>query len=333
MTGKILCMKVAFNTHRDKLEEYAKEHGFEVVTADTSSREAYMKEFANNDVEIIVNTWYDAREMGGYTDDMIRLIAKSGVKAIVHQGAGYDVVGNILVWKEMGVQVANSPNSPASDTADAAMILAMNAMRNIHSYDASLRAGQWRGKDVFGLSLHGSTVGILGMGNIGKFVRDRCAGFPFEKVQYHQRTKLSTEEEKGAIYVKDLDTFLSTTDIIIVIVPYSQATHHLLNRERLLNVVKQNCVIVNVARGPVIDEQALVDALDSGRVFSCGLDVYENEPEVHPGLIANERTCLIPHIGGHTKYNWDSLELELLSNIKSFVETGHVISLVKELRD
>lgn len=332
MVKKILCQSHAFHTYIDQLKTYAASQGFEVVVVKPTSRDEYMKYFENNDVVIIVNTWYDARDMGGYTDDMIRAIAKSGVKMVVHQGAGYDVVGNIQVWKEMGVQVANSPKSPASDTADMAMLLLLTAMRNYNAYITSLRALKWRGKDEFGLSLHGRTVGILGLGAIGKQVRDRCLGFPFGKIQYYQRTKLSPELEKGAVFVKDLDTILSTSDVIVVIVPYSKDTHHLLSRERLMNVVKPNCVIVNVARGPVIDEAALVEALDSGRVYSCGLDVFEKEPEVQPGLIANPKVSLSPHIAGHTQYNWDSLELEMLDNIKSFIETGKVVSLVPELR-
>lgn len=325
-------MSHGFHTYIDDLKAYAAEKGYEVVIAKSKSKEEFMKCFENNDVVIIVNTWYDARDMGGYTDEMIREIAKSGVKMVVHQGAGYDVVGNIQVWKEMGVQVANSPNSPASDTADMAMLLLLTALRNYNAYIASMRALEWRGKDEFGLSVHGRTVGILGLGTIGKQFRDRCSGFPFGKIQYYQRNKLSPELEKGAVFVKDLDTILSTSDIIVVIVPYSKATHHLLSRERLMNVVKPNCVIVNVARGPVIDEGALVEALDSKRVYSCGLDVFEKEPEVHPGLIANPKVSLTPHIAGHTQYNWDSLELEMFQNIKSFVETGKVISLVPELR-
>lgn len=325
-------MQLAFKKYRKDVETLAKLHGLEVVYTEPHSRDEFMQNFANNDVKIIVNTWYNAHDMGGYKDDMIREIAKSGVKMVVHQGAGYDVVGNIQVWKEMGVQVANSPNSPASDTADMAMVLLLTAIRNYNAYTSTLRAGKWRGNDVWGLSLHGRTVGILGMGTIGRQVRDRCSGFPFGKIQYHQRTKLTPEVEKGAEFVKDLEEFLSTSDIVIVIVPYSPATHHLLSRERLLNVVKPNCVIVNVARGPVIDEGALVDALNSGRVFSCGLDVFEKEPQVHPGLIANERVSLTPHVAGHTEYNWESLEREMKSNIESFLESGHVINLVPELR-
>lgn len=340
MTKKILLFKSTIISHVKELEELCKAHDREPLFVGPRTRDELMEIIHNNDVDVIVNSWASGREFGGYSHEMIEEIGKSGVRAVCHLGAGYDIVGDVIAWKNAGVQVSNCPNTPAADTADTAMYLLLGALRNFYGYTASLKRGVWieansrtNNTMLSGRSPETLTLGILGMGNIGKMIRNRALPFQFKRIQYYQRRKLPAEEEKGAEFVGDLDEFLRTSDAVVVIVPYNKNTYHLLNKERLQNVVKQDCTIVNVSRGPVVDEHALAEALDNGRVRSVGLDVFEFEPKVVPSLIENDRALLTPHLGTHTDTTWAKFELEILSNVESVLTTGKVASLVAEQRE
>jgi glyoxylate reductase len=144
---------------------------------------------------------------------------------------------------------------------------------------------QYLGRDV-----HGATLGVVGYGRIGRAVARRAAGFDM-RVLHHARTPTG---EPG--YVADVDELLSAADIVSLHVPLNDATRHLIDRRRL-ELMKPTAVLVNTARGPVVDEEALAEALESGRLFAAGLDVFEAEPKVHPRLLAAPRTVLLPHIG------------------------------------
>lgn len=333
MARKIIIMEAAFKQLTAEVDALAKQHSLETVYCAPKSQDELMELICNNNVEIIVNTWPDSRNFGGYTPEMIRKIGKSGVRAVLHQGAGYEMVGDIDVWKnETDVQVSNCPNSPASDTADTAMFLLLGTMRNFRPFNLSLHKGNWRGALGTGKSPKGCTLGILGMGNIGRMIRDRAAPFGYDHILYHQRRRLGAEMERGAEFEPVLDTFLSKCDAIVLAIPHNKATHHTLNRERLFNVVKPGAVIINVGRGPLIDEVALSDALLAKRIAAAGLDVFEDEPNVTPGLLKTDRNILLPHVGTHTTNAWLSFEEEIYDNLKSFLETGRLISIVPELR-
>lgn len=335
MVKKVAALSTAFNVHKQDLVDLCKKYDREVDFVDFNTQDEVMEYIRNNEVDIIANTWPVARKFGSYTDDMIREIGERGTRAMIHSGAGYDVVGDPLVWKSAGVQVANCPNAPATATADTAMFLLLGAIRNFYPYIAELKKGEWRGPEksqslLSGRSPQSLTLGILGMGNIGALIRDRAQAFGFRKIQYYKRSQLPADEEKGAEYVGDLDEFLRTSDAVVVVVPHNKSTHHLLNRERLENVVKPGCSIVNVARGPIIDEEALADVLESGRVSTVGLDVFEFEPKVVPRLRENSRALLTPHVGSHVTDAWVKFELELLENVASVLEKGEVVTLIPE---
>jgi len=326
--AKILCMDFGFTTIRKEVAAWAAKHDLGLEFCAPKTQEEYLKLFANNDVKIIVNTWPDARAFGGYTDDMIHKIAASGVKAIIHQGAGFDVVGDVHLWKQLGVTVSNCPQSPAPDTADTAIYLLLGAMRHLPKYEKSLREGKFRGNKSITPSIQGKKLGILGMGNIGRLIRDRALPFGFSQIYYHQRSRLAPELEKDSIFLPDVDEFLGTVDIVVLVAPHNKATHHIISRERMFNVMKDSATIVNVARGPLIDEAALVEALDSDKINGAGLDVFEYEPEVHPGLIKSDKTLLLPHIAAMTEYNLHNLEKEIFTFLQTYVEEGKVLNQV-----
>ena len=157
----------------------------------------------------------------------------------------------------------------------------------------------------------GKTLGILGMGGIGGALARRAAPFDM-KIQYHNRRRVAPEKNPtGAEYVS-LEHLLATSDVISVHLPLSDRTRHFIGREEI-SMMKDGVVIVNTARGPIIDEEALVEALESGKVFGAGLDVFEREPEIHEGLIRNNNTVLLPHTGTatyETMVSWKSLSMQ-----------------------
>ena len=216
-----------------------------------------------------------------------------------------------------GVRVSNVANAVDDATADTNLFLILGALRGFNSGIFALRQGTWRGNPParLGHDPEGKTLGILGMGGIGKNLRDKVLAFGM-KVIYHNRRKLSEEEEKGVEYV-GFEELLQTSDVISLNLPlnvsigsimdihqisdqYSQnSTKHMISSEQF-KMMKRGVVIINTARGAVMDEKALVQALEDGQVWSCGLDVYEDEPEIHPGLIENPNVMLIPHMGTWT---------------------------------
>jgi glyoxylate reductase len=158
-------------------------------------------------------------------------------------------------------------------------------------------AGKWRGNFSLGHDPKDKTLGILGMGGIGSAVAHRAKAFGM-KIQYHNRTQLPAEKEKGAKYVS-FEDLLKTSDVLSLNLALNPSTTHIIAKEQF-EQMKDGVVIVNTARGALIDEAALVDALKSGKVWTVGLDVFEEEPKIHPGLLECENAVLLPHVGTGT---------------------------------
>jgi glyoxylate reductase len=205
-------------------------------------------------------------------------------------------------------------------------------MRNLAGTITSLRAGHWRGEKPAapGHDPRGKVLGILGMGGIGRSMATKARAFGME-IRYHNRSKLSPELEAGAEYV-DFETLLRESDVLSLNLPLNPSTRHIISSPQFA-IMKKGIIIVNTARGAVMDEAALVSALDSGHVASVGLDVFENEPEVHPGLLANPNVLLVPHMGTHTIETETKMEEWAISNVRSAVLEGKLKSPVPEQRD
>lgn len=194
-------------------------------------------------------------------------------------------------------------------TADTGIFLMLGALRLANIALTGLREGKW-GKEPFPMAHdpYGKTLGILGMGGIGRNFAAKARAFGM-KIQYYNRKRLSPELEDGAEYV-NFKTLLSTSDVISLNLSLSKATEHIIGKDELA-LMKRGVTIVNTARGKLIDESALVDALNDGdRIWSAGLDVFENEPAVHPGLVENPRVFLLPHIGTLTFETRVSLDIQ-----------------------
>ena len=201
-----------------------------------------------------------------------------------------------------GVLVTNTPDVVTEATADLGFLLMMAAARRLGESERWLRAGHWpdrgwRFDDWLGSDVSGSTLGIVGMGRIGQAIARRAEAFGM-LVRYHNRSPLPPDQVRGA-QLLPLDELLRGADHVIVVVPYSEATHHLIDG-RALALMRPTATLTNIARGGVVDDVALAAALRAGRLAAAGLDVYENEPRVHPDLLALDNAVLAPHIGTAT---------------------------------
>jgi glyoxylate reductase len=223
--------------------------------------------------------------------------AGEDLKVIANMAVGYDNV-DVEAAKTRGVIVTNTPGVLDETTADVAFMLLLAAARRLGESERVLRAGRWEwwGPKLFmGPDVWGKKLGIVGLGRIGKAVARRARGFDM-KILYHNRSRREeAEEELGASYL-ELDELLETADFITLHTPLTDETRHLIDAPALERM-KPEAVLVNTSRGPVVDEAALADALAEGRIFAAGLDVYEEEPKVHPKLLELENVVLAPHIG------------------------------------
>jgi glyoxylate reductase len=204
-----------------------------------------------------------------------------------------------LTSLKSGIQVSNTPQAVNAATADIAIFLMLGALRRIHIPYTAIRSRNWRGPSPqLGYDPQHKILGILGMGGIGREVAGRARAFGM-KIQYYNRSRLSPDLEKGAKYVS-FEELVRTSDVLSLNCSLRKETVGIIGRKEF-EAMKEGVIIVNTARGKLIDEQALVDALDSGKVFSAGLDVYEEEPKVHEGLLNNPNVVLLPHIGTSTR--------------------------------
>lgn len=210
----------------------------------------------------------------------------------------------------------------------AAIFLMLGALRRMTVPFTAVRKGDWRGKNFqLGHDPKRKTLGILGMGGIGQAVAARAKPFGMT-IQYHNRTRLPIEQEQGAKYVS-FDELLETSDVLSLNLALNKSTRQIISAPQFAKM-KDGVVIVNTARGPIIDEAALVDALESGKVFSAGLDVFEEEPKIHPGLLANEKAVLLPHVGTATWETQREMELLVLENLRSALLGKGLVTPVPE---
>lgn len=239
-------------------------------------------------------TFNSISQTGPWDEELCAAMPPS-LKFIAHNGAGYDQLSTPALSAH-NILACNVPTAVDDATADTALFLLIGALRNFPTSLAALRRGDWRGKPppALGHDPRGKTLGILGMGGIGRNFAHKARALGMQ-IAYHNRNKLSPELEAGATY-RSFDELLATSDVLSVHVPLSAATHHLLGKEQFAKC-KRGAVLINTARGAVVDEAALVDALSSGQIGSAGLDVFEKEPAVHPGLVENENVLLLPHMG------------------------------------
>jgi glyoxylate reductase len=217
------------------------------------------------------------------------------LRVVANAAVGYDNI-DVAGARALGIAVCNTPGVLDATTADLAFLLILAALRSSTQAEDDLRHGRWTGwgfNTHLSHDVHGATLGLVGYGRIARAVAQRASGFDM-LVLHTSRTDTG---EPG--YVRELAELLARADIVSLHVPLTESTHHLIGAAELA-LMKSTAVLVNTARGPVIDEDALVDALEAGTLHGAGLDVFEGEPAVNPRLLHAPRVTLLPHIGSAT---------------------------------
>lgn len=224
--------------------------------------------------------------------------AAQRLRVVANIAVGYNNV-DVTACSQRGIVVTNTPDVLTDTTADLGFALLLATARRVTEAEAWLRAGQWRRWELdqmLGLDVHHTTLGIVGMGRIGGAIARRAAGFSM-RILYHNRSRVV--EEYGARWV-DKATLLRESDHVLLVLPYSAQSHHFIGTAELAQM-KPTATLVNLARGGIVDDLALAHALKAGAIAAAGLDVYENEPRVHPELLACKNVVLLPHIGSASR--------------------------------
>ena len=229
----------------------------------------------------------------------------SSIKIIANGAVGF---GNIdfKAARERGIAVTNTPDVLTDATADIQILLLLGASRK--AYEGRLAAEtqnwKWSWDFLLGKQMSNKRLGIIGMGRIGRAVAKRAKAFNME-IHYHNRSKLNPELENGAIFHKELKSLLEKSEFLSINCPATSETKKLINKETL-GYLKENTVVGNAARGDIVDDDAMIEALKSGKVFAYGLDVYNGEPKIHPEYLKLKNIFLLPHLGSATKRTrWD----------------------------
>ena len=248
--------------------------------------------------------------------DTISKLSKS-IKIIANGAVGF---GNIdfKAARAKGISVTNTPDVLTDATADIQILLLLGASRKAYEgrIAAETQNWKWSWDFLLGKQMSNKRLGILGMGRIGRAVARRAKGFGME-IHYHNRSKLSSDLEDGAIYHKDLKSLFAQSEFLSINCPATPETIKIINKETL-SYLKDNTVVGNAARGDVVDDDAMVDAIKSGKVFAYGLDVYNGEPKIHPEYLKLKNIFLLPHLGSATKRTrWD-MAFRATKNLEDF---------------
>ncbi len=242
------------------------------------------------------------------------------LRIIANLGVGYDNI-DVPTARERGIVVTNTPGALTETTADLTFALLLSAARRIVEGDQYVRDGKFLGWELLqkhlGQDVFGKTLGIVGMGRIGTAVGRRAHfGFGMSVFYRSRHRNIGAEQELGAQYTS-FEEILKKSDFICLHTPLTQETHHLFDRNAF-RMMKKSAILVNAARGPVVDEEALVWALESGQIAGAGIDVYEHEPKIHPGLLKlKERVVLAPHLGSATVETRRALAKIAVDNVLS----------------
>jgi gluconate 2-dehydrogenase len=245
------------------------------------------------------------------------------LKAVANIAVGYNNI-DLAACTARGVMATNTPGVLDDSTADLAWALMLGAARRVTELERRVRAGEWKGwrlKQWLGTDVHHATLGIFGMGRIGQAIARRAAGFEM-KVIYCNRKRVSPDIEKrcNAVYTTKED-LLRQADFVVLQVPYSPETHHLIGAHEL-KLMKPTAVLVNSTRGGVVDDAALIAALQAGTIRAAGLDVFENEPALNPGFMALDNVVLMPHIGSSTEATRRAMAMTAATNLVAALTGG-----------
>jgi glyoxylate reductase len=240
------------------------------------------------------------------------------VRVIASYSVGHEHL-DLAACRRRGIVATNTPDVLTEATADVALLCLLGAARRAWEAQAMLREGRWGrwvSTELLGLDLRGRNLGIVGMGRIGRATARRARGFGLN-IHYHNRHPLPEDEAAGAVYHATLDELLPRCHFLSLHAPGGAETRHLLDA-RAIELLPPGAVVVNTARGTLIDDDALIEALRSGRLFAAGLDVFAGEPNIHPGYHDLPNCFLLPHVGSATVETRDAMGFRALDNLDAF---------------
>lgn len=252
-----------------------------------------------------------------FSRDVVQCLGQR-VRIIANHSVGVDHC-DLNALSERGIVVTNTPDVLSDATAEIAMLLLLGAARRAIEGDTMVRGLQWKSWSpsfMVGHQVTGKRLGIIGMGRVGLVMAKRAAGFDMQ-IHYHNRNRLAPESENGAVFQKDLDSLLRVSDFLSLHCPTTDETRGLMD-ERAFSLLPDNAVIVNTARGALVDENALLNALTSGKIAAAGLDCFQVEPGGNPDFAVHQNVFMLPHIGSATLETRDAMGFRALDNLDAF---------------
>lgn len=268
-------------------------------------------------------TQYDGlcTSLGDPMDVSVLSVPDARVKMIGHFGAGYENI-DIAAAKAAGITVSNTPDVLTEATADIALMLMLMASRRASEGERQLRTGGWKGwgtTALMGQSLEGKTLGLVGFGRIAQATARKAASALGMTIAYYSRRQAAADIEKAlnARYVSSLDQLAAETDVLSLHTPGGPETRHMIDA-RLLRLMKPTAILINTARGSVVNEPDLAEALKARTIWAAGLDVYEAEPVVHPALLDLSNAVLLPHLGSATVETREAMGMRAATNVDLF---------------
>ena len=243
------------------------------------------------------------------------------VKIISNFAVGFGNI-DLEAAKKRGIAVTNTPDVLTDATAEIGVLLILGACRRASEGIEKAREGGWvwSADMLIGKQLTGTRLGILGMGRIGQKIAKIAQSLGMI-IHYHNRSKLSEEKEEGATYHDNLNDLMKVSDVLSVCCPASKETINLINKDTL-ELLPKGAVVTNVARGDIIEDEALIDALERRKVYAVGLDVYKNEPNLNPGYLKHKSAFILPHLGSATKETRTAMANLAIDNMDEFFKTG-----------
>ena len=244
------------------------------------------------------------------------------IKVISNFAVGFGNI-DLEAAKKRGIAVTNTPEVLSDATAEIGILLILGACRRASEGIDSAKEGGWKWSAdyLIGKQLTGSRLGILGMGRIGQKIAKIAKSLGMV-IHYHNRSKLSDEKEQGAIYHDSLKSLFSVSDVLSICCPATKETENLINKETV-EYFPKGAVITNVARGDIVDDDALIDALNRRKIYAAGLDVYKGEPNLNPGYLKIKTAFILPHLGSATKDTRTAMANLAIDNIDEFFNTGN----------
>ena len=243
------------------------------------------------------------------------------IKIISNFAVGFGNI-DLEATKKRGIAVTNTPDVLTDATAEIGVLLILGACRRASEGIEKAREGGWvwSADMLIGKQLTGTRLGILGMGRIGQKIAKIAKSLGMI-IHYHNRSKLSEDKEQGAIYHDNLNDLMKVSDVLSVCCPASKDTINLINKDAL-ELLPKGAVVTNVARGDIVDDDALIDALERRKVYAVGLDVYKNEPNLNPGYLKHKSAFILPHLGSATKETRTAMANLAIDNLDEFFKTG-----------